>query len=121
MSRPQKRRDDESPSHYRPLREVHCDGSARSIAFAKLGDGANPAKDFCDNLDDGDKDKFDALFLVMCQHGKISNPEKFRPRIGEIKCNHEGVTTKYPVAEFKIHTGTGKMFLAILDGRQFVL
>jgi hypothetical protein len=113
------RRDDEALPL--PPREIHADGPKRSIAFAMLGDGTKPARDFFDDLDEGDKDKFDSLFATMCQHGKITNDQKFRSCVGTTRCDHGGVVTRYPVSEFKIHTGSGKRILAILDGRQFVL
>jgi len=68
-----------------------------------------------------DKDKFDNLFLTICELGTIRNTEKFRWSVGKAKCNYGGKVTTYSVAEFKVHTGSGKRMLAILVNSEWIL
>ena len=121
MVRHQKGKKDEPSEPDHPPRRVHYEGTEKSIVFAKLANRKEPAKDFYDDLDEGDKDKFDNLFALIGDFGKISNPEKYRPKIGEINCALEGKVATYPVAEFKIHSGCGKRILAVFDKDQIVL
>jgi hypothetical protein len=104
-----------------PPRNILVAGPARSIAFARKEDGSEPARDFYDSLTGAERTKFDALFTAMADTGSIRNSEKFRPRVGEATCNHNGVASRYPVAEFKVHLGAGTRILAVLDRDQFVL
>ncbi len=46
-------------------RAIHVDGAQRSVAFARLSNATEPARVFYNELDDGDKDKFDNLFLTL--------------------------------------------------------
>ena len=95
--------------------------SPRTISYAVQANGTEPAKVFYDALSDHEKDRFDTLFLTMVQQGRISNAEKFRPKVGEAKCSEGGSVKRYPIAEFKVHLGTGSRILACLDGNQYVL
>jgi len=100
---------------------IHVSGPRSTIAYAQLNDGTRPSRDFYNGLDEGDKDKFDKLFMTICEMGTIRNPEKFHPSVGKIKCNQGGKVSAYSVAEFKVHTGAGKRILAILDKSEFIL
>ena len=104
-----------------PPRTVHLPGATKSVTYARTLNGNEPAKEFYDDLSSGDQDKFDNLFLRWTEHGNISNPEKFKSNVGGICCNLSGTPKRFPVAEFKIHTGKGKRILAILDGNEYVL
>jgi hypothetical protein len=107
----------------RPVRQrpVQVTGPARDIVFAIRADGSSPARDFLEGLSLFDQDKFNVLFIRMAEHGEIRNAEKFRPKVGEAACRLGDRLEKYPIAEFKIHTGSGQRILAFLDGRQWVL
>jgi len=57
-------------------RRVAYKGSKFTIAFAQTGSGC-PAGEFFDALEDSDKAKLMALFRLLGDQGRISNPEKF--------------------------------------------
>jgi hypothetical protein len=57
----------------------------------------------------------------MAEHGEIRNTEKFRFKVGEAICKVGDRTQTIPIAEFKIHSGSGQRILAYLHGRQWVL
>ncbi len=107
------------PGH--PLNAVHYRGPQRTVVFAKLNGGSEPAKQFYESLDDEGRDAFDALFILMGDHGKITNPEKFRHKVGSIRCDHAGSGEDFIVSEFKIHRGPGYRFMAVLEGQVYVL
>lgn len=111
------------PQPEQPRNVLH-DGPARNIAYARLSNGSEPARAFFDSLSGEDQNKFMSLFVTMCETGRILNEEKFHyisGGDGEAVCNHSGEISRFRIAEFKIHTGEGKRFLACLDGRQWVL
>jgi hypothetical protein len=107
MARNRKGETDEPPDSTPPRRTVHHRGPERSIVFAKLADKTEPAQVFYLSLDDGDRDKFDILFLHIGKEGKIRNDQKFHPNVGEIACKNGNIITKYRVSEFKVHSGGG--------------
>jgi putative component of toxin-antitoxin plasmid stabilization module len=107
------------PGH--PLNAEHYSGLRRKIVFAKCNGGSEPAKQFYEELDEGGKDGFDNLFLLMGDHGKITNKEKFRHKVGSIRCDHAGSGKDFVVSEFKIHHGPGYRILAVLEGKVYVL
>ena len=121
MARQQKEMKEEPSEPYHPPRRVHYEGTEKSVVFAKLANGKEPAKDFFDDLNEEDKDKFDRLFARIGDFGKITSTEKFRPNVGEIKCKHGGKSTTHSVAEFKIHSSSGIRILAIFDKSEIVL
>ncbi len=104
-----------------PLNAEHYSGPQRKVVFAKLGGGSEPAKHFYEGLDEGGKDGFDNLFVLMCDHGKITNKEKFRHKVGSIRCDHAGSGEDFVVSEFKIHNGPGYRIMAVLEGKVYVL
>ncbi len=57
----------------------------------------------------------------MAEHGEIRNTEKFRFNVGEATCKVGNRSQTYPIAEFKIHSGSGQRIMAYLHGRQWVL
>jgi putative component of toxin-antitoxin plasmid stabilization module len=111
----------EPPPPAHPLNTIHQGGSQRRIAFAKLKDGSEPAKQFYDSLTDDDKDHFDALFLWICDRGAITNDRKFHPSVGEIKCVHGGSAKGFVVSEFKVRRGPGYRIFAVLERDTYVL
>jgi phage-related protein len=58
-------------------RKVVYRGAVFTIAFAREKNGAFPASEFFDGLNQLDKAKLMALFLIAGDHGKFYNPEKF--------------------------------------------
>ncbi|MEW5931147.1 MAG: type II toxin-antitoxin system RelE/ParE family toxin [Gemmatimonadota bacterium] len=44
----------------------------------ELADGSCPVGEFLDGLPDADRKKLDVQFERLGEHGKITNPEKFR-------------------------------------------
>src|SRR4051812_20612184 len=78
-------------------------------------------KQFYDSLNDVQKDAFDSLFITICEHGSIKNPQKFRHKIGSIQCKNEGTVEEFPVSEFKIGSGPGFRIMAVLEGNVYVL
>ncbi len=59
-------------------RVIAYEGELYTIAFARLKDGRSPGADFFDELRVGDKAKLNNLFRLLGDHGRITNPEKFR-------------------------------------------
>jgi hypothetical protein len=53
-------------------------GRFYSIVAMDLADGSCPVGDFLDGLSAGDRRKLDVLFERLGDHGRITNPEKFR-------------------------------------------
>lgn len=58
-------------------RKVAYNGAKFAIAFAREASGTWPACDFFDALSRLDKAKLMALFVMLEDHGKCNNPEKF--------------------------------------------
>ncbi len=59
-------------------REPAWSGHYFTIEFFELEGGASPAADFVESLGDADRAKVDALFARLCDHGRITHPEKFK-------------------------------------------
>lgn len=53
-------------------------GIAKTVLYAEAADGDCPARDFLQSLGEDAREKFEALFERMAQHGKITNTEKFK-------------------------------------------
>ncbi len=68
-----------------------------------------------------DQDRFNVLFIWMAERGEIRNTEKFRFNAGEATCKVGNRSQTVPIAEFKIHSGSGQRIMAFLQGRQWVL
>jgi putative component of toxin-antitoxin plasmid stabilization module len=112
----------ELPAPSEPLNTVHESGLQRTVVFAKLKDGSEPARLFYDSLMDDDKERFDGLFIQMCEHGALKNDQKFHPSVGEIKCvQSNGVVKEFVVSEFKVHRGPGYRIFAVLEKDTYVL
>ncbi len=102
-------------------RPIHHGGPVRDVVFAVRNDGSSPAKEFLESLSVSDQDKFNALFIWMAERGEIHNTEKFRFNVGEATCKVGNRSQTFPIAEFKIHSGSGQRIMAYLQGRQWVL
>jgi hypothetical protein len=102
-------------------RKVVYRGSQRDIACATLADGSCPAWDFRESLSTKDWADFIRLFVRMGDEGRITNDEKFHPKVHVVKCEHNGKVTEFPVGEFKVHSGPGRRMMGCLDGREWVL
>lgn len=111
----------ELPAPAEPLNTVHESGPQRTIVFAKLKDGSEPAKEFFYSLSEDDQDCFDGLFEWICEHGLIRNDQKFHPRVGEIKCIHKGTPKEFTASEFKNHNGPGYRIFAVLEKHVYIL
>jgi hypothetical protein len=104
-----------------PRRKICQTGSACDIAYAEAEDGSLPAEEFLQALDPKDFVSFSALFLLMAEHGRISNSEKFKPKVAKFECSNGDIKRGGNIAEFKIHRGSGQRVLAYRDDRQWVL
>jgi hypothetical protein len=104
-----------------PVSTVAFNGAQRAVAYAKLANGEEPAREFYESLPTEAQVRFDVLFRNICDHGTIKNDEKFHPNIGEIVCSTGGKISRFTVSEFKVHSGHGHRILAVLEGRTYVL
>jgi putative component of toxin-antitoxin plasmid stabilization module len=111
----------ELPAPSEPLNTVHESGPQRTVVFAKLKDGREPAKEFFYSLSEDDQDCFDGLFEWICDHGLIRNDQKFQPRVGEVKFIHKGTRKDFAVSEFKNQDGPGYRIFAVLEKHVYVL
>lgn len=59
-------------------RPPEFEGTHYTIHALTLADGSCPAGEFLDSLTAADRRKLDVLFEMLGNHGKISNPEKFK-------------------------------------------
>ena len=94
------------------------EGIAAGLAYAVQTDGSCRARDYYEGLNPADQQKIDHVFIVMTEHGKISNPEKFRRDVGQTTCLLAGRPVKIVIAEFKIHS---RRVLAYQRGRWWLL
>jgi hypothetical protein len=59
-------------------REPEYVGAHFTIRCQELQNGACPVGEFLDGLPKSDRRKLDVLFEYLGEHGKITNPEKFK-------------------------------------------
>jgi hypothetical protein len=100
---------------------VVVSGPVRSVVYAKRANGSEPAREFYESLSKKDQLKFDTLFALIAQTGRIRLDEKFHPNVYVAKCEHKGHITIHHVGEFKIHSGAGFRIMACQNGREWVL
>jgi phage-related protein len=60
------------------IRLPEYEGNAFTIQALVLSDGTSPVGQFLDALSRSDRTKLDVLFERLGDHGKITNPEKFK-------------------------------------------
>ena len=122
MGKQRGRGQEESPPPRQPRpRPIHHRGPVRDIVFAVRDDGSSPAREFLESLSVSDQDRFNDLFIWMAERGEIRNTEKFRFNVGKATCKVGNRSQTVPIAEFKIHSGSGQRIMAFLHGRQWVL
>jgi len=63
-------------------RDPEFSGRFHTITCQELGDGSCPVGAFLDELPPSDRRKLDVLFERLGEHGRITNPEKFRKLTG---------------------------------------
>lgn len=102
-------------------RRVLHRGHQRDIVFAVCADGSEPAKKFLEDLSPVDRAKFFQLFMWTGEQGELRNEQKFRLKVGVRTCKIGDKTQDIPIAEFKIHGGSGQRILAYRQDKQWIL
>jgi hypothetical protein len=96
-------------------------GIQRSVVYAQIASGDEPARRFRSSLDEDCRNRFLVLFRQMGDHGKITNDQRFRPALAEKHCTERGSIARFNVGEFKVGLGPGYRIFAVAEGRAWVL